>query len=272
MSDRKSMFFTRVKKSAYTVVNATYTGHFFNISAINYVSDDLILKPDGSKVIWLGIIPFQLNLSTNFNISTASYIGSYNQRPITGSGALSQTFSFNGDGTRLFIHSDQQNRIYQFNLSSAYNVTSCTSSGLYITVSANLRKMLFVDNGIMMYLLYDDRTLVEYILPIPYDILTASLTGRTKVLPNVGGGANPIDSIAFSPDFLRIFALAASSIYEIDLVSPLDVTTATYNGKNYPIVEAGVNTSMVINDTFTKLYIGNPSSDYKINEYDINNP
>ena len=93
--------------------------------------DDVFFSHDGSKMFLAGRLPnkvFEYSLSTNFDISTATYSGNV----IDVSAQITEDlfgFEFNNDGTMMYISDTQNNgtsteKIYQYSLSKSFDFSS----------------------------------------------------------------------------------------------------------------------------------------------------
>ena len=80
---------------------------------------------DGTKMFIVSSIDnniHEYNLSTGFDVSTASYVGYYE---VPGAGIAISGMAFNSDGSKMFHGDFQQNDIEEYSLSCYYGVVSC---------------------------------------------------------------------------------------------------------------------------------------------------
>ena len=145
--------------TAWTVNTASYDNVSFNTTTNTTVTRpmDLLFKPDGTKMyITCGTqdTVYQYSLSTAYDISTASYdnvsvsLSSQNSRL--------RSIAFNNDGTKMYTADDGSNRIYQYSLSTAYNIG--TSSYDILNFSVNSQSLLpfsiaFNNNGTKLWVM-----------------------------------------------------------------------------------------------------------------------
>lgn len=129
----------------------------------------IFFKPDGTKV-YIGDIGgtpkdvFQYSLSTAWDISTASYDSK--TLVVTATVGEFGEFDFNSDGTKLFFQSLDNDAVYQYSLSTAYDI----STGVYDSVSfstgsqdATSRGFVFGNSGTKFYLVGGtNKTIYQY--------------------------------------------------------------------------------------------------------------
>ena len=80
---------------------------------------------DGTKMFIVSSIDnniHEYNLSTGFDVSTASYVGYYE---VPGAGIAISGMAFNSDGSKMFHGDFQQNDIEEYSLSCYYGVVNC---------------------------------------------------------------------------------------------------------------------------------------------------
>lgn len=117
-----------------STVNTTATA-VLDVRSENDQPFGFTFKPDGSQLFVgrtndgaVDIVVY--NLSTNWDITTASYQSSLSTNLTVTQGTNSETqyraFSFNGDGTVLYLNGDTRDYVYQFNLTTAYDVTTAS--------------------------------------------------------------------------------------------------------------------------------------------------
>jgi sugar lactone lactonase YvrE len=144
--------------------------------------------------------------------------------------------AFNDDGTKFYMHGTGNDTIYQYSLSTAYDVTTLA----YDSVSISLGNEDFQTNGIefgdsgrrLYFIGASDNEINQYNLGTPYDLATASYQTREFV----GDQASSPRSVRFAGDGTKFFVLDASTdtIYEYELPSPFaNIDGSTYTGNSY---------------------------------------
>ena len=148
------------------------------------------------------------------------------------SGAAMNTLLFNGDGTKVYYGSSDYNTLYQYSLSTAYDIT--TSS--YDSVSKSFQQtnsndnpvgMAFNANGSKIFVNYVGlQKISEYALSTNYNISTASLTSSFSVSSQVSSPR----ALDFSSDGTKMFVgnSSSGSIYTYTLSTGYLLSTASY--------------------------------------------
>lgn len=129
------------------------------------------------------------------------------------------------DGTRVYFTGNQVDKVYQLDLSTAWDITSASSAGLLDTSSKTAAPygLFFSDDGTKMFV-YSQDDLHQYALSTAWDITSGSFT-KTK---NLGLSLNPIRCfIHFRSDGEKILLCNAvdTKIYEYNLSTAWDVAT-----------------------------------------------
>jgi phage-related protein len=116
---------------------------------------DLFFKPDGSRMYVLGFFTdtvYEYSLSTSWDITTASLVQSKSVQTVENQPT---TIYFKSDGTRMFIHGDNSKSINEFELSTAWDISTAIlvqSRNFYTLETGFTRGMFFTDNGESLYI------------------------------------------------------------------------------------------------------------------------
>lgn len=231
----------------YGLINSTDTLYEYNLSTawdITTISSSGVLKvftsqdtspqgfyfkPDGTKLYMLGATTddiFEYDLSTAWDLSSISY----NSK----SYALAQTLTGNSismshTGDRLFIGSPSDDYIYQYTLSTPWDITSASYDRVLagvLTQEGNINTLLFNADGTRLYIAGAvTNGVVSYIIPEPYYL------GVTRQFLPVGE-ATPT-GIAWKPDGTKVFIFGSTSdrILAWNVSTPWDISTAINNSE-----------------------------------------
>lgn len=201
-------------------------GDPWSISTIRYVSEfvvesqettptGLFFKPDGLSMYVVGTsndAVQQYNLSTAWNVNTATHIRSFSVQiqDTTPNGVF-----FSPDGLSMYMIGNSTDRIYQYTLSTAWNISTASIlqnfsiSGQDTTPS----KISFKPDGLRMYVLGSQTDRVyEYVLTTPWNISTASFLQSFSVFNQ----ESTPNGIFFKPDGTRMYITGSNSdsVYE----------------------------------------------------------
>lgn len=141
--------------TAFDLSTASYSGTSFDISALAPTPRAVYFKDDGTRMYVIGRGFDKVNawtLSTAWDIDSATFdnqsinVASQDNDP--------QGLAFNADGTKMFFSGAQNNSIYSYTLSTAWNVSSATYSAQFdteATITGYLIGLVFDANGQKFY-------------------------------------------------------------------------------------------------------------------------
>jgi sugar lactone lactonase YvrE len=195
--------------TAWDVSTATYDSVLFNVASQETSPKEIKFNNDGTSMYICGSdndTIYQYTLTTAYDVSTASYaskslsVGSQDTNP--------WSFTWNNDGTKLFLAGRNTGTVYEYNLSTAYDV----STGSYSSVSFSIASQLadpdgieFNSDGTKMFISkVSSPTLFQYSLTTAYDVSTASFD---NVFYNYSANASDSYGIAFSSDGTKFYAV-----------------------------------------------------------------
>tara|TARA_R100001086_G_scaffold200856_1_gene117058 strand:+ start:6976 stop:8349 length:1374 start_codon:yes stop_codon:yes gene_type:complete len=196
--------------TAYDVVTASYDSVKLDVSSQLGAngSRDMAFSSDGTKMFLSSFFNdevHQYSLSSGFDLSTASY-DSVSFDPTSQDTALGG-FTFNSDGTKLYVVGQTNDTIYQYSMASAWDLSSVTYDSLSKDISSQSTNPLiarFNSDGTKLFLLSGDTTeqIYQYALSTAYNISTASYTG---VAFNPSAVEASSMGLAFSSDGTKMF-------------------------------------------------------------------
>ena len=210
---------------------------------------------------------------SGFTTDTATYASGTNTNGLI-------DVAFKPDGTKMFLTSHTDSRTHEYNLSSAWDITTASHVRIYSYSTASygdqLTSIAFKPDGLKMYLLnwgYD--YLLEIHLSTAWDLSTASLVSAKDVTQtNFGGLPNPI-GLVFKPDGSKIYmaSSANSKIVEVSLTTPWNINGGNSLVSSFNVSSSVPNispTGLEFNSDGTRFYIGN--SNGVIHQYNLTTP
>ena len=196
------------------VVNQTTS-----ISAQEGVSMDLFFKPDGTKMYIVGQDTdnvYEYDLSTAWDISTKTYnsnslaVGSQENTP--------RAMFFKPDGTKMYIVGPQNDTVYQYALSTAWDVsTGSFETGKTFSVTSQDTQpqgLFFSPDGTTMFVSGNTTDSVyKYTLSTAWDVSTASYASESVDLSSENAA---IDGVFFKPDGSKMYVigLVGDTVYQ----------------------------------------------------------
>ena len=220
-----------ILSTPYDTSTATFRVGLNANGVTNRILRQIQFNKDGSKMFVSGRrvdqnpngnFIFQYSLSTNFDLSTATYSGNSFQANTANVGITKSLygFAFNNDGTMMFLSDGSTDgtsteKVYQLSLETAFDL----SGSITVIRSVDLEALeddaahqhnaagetepsgiAFNEDGTRMFLIGQKGNDVnQYTLSVGFNISTASFDGGLHL-----GNANP-NGIAFSPSGLKMF-------------------------------------------------------------------
>ena len=184
---------------------------------------------------------------------------------------------FKSDGTKMYVMSAGDNTVYQYSLSTAWDVSTASYDSVSLSVSSqdtgNWRDLDFSHDGTTLYCLGGNEVAYQYNLSSAWDLSTASYASKSFNFSSY----NLPQGIFVSSDSTKVIICSSntSAVWEFTLSTAKDISTASYTGNTKDLTgedsgTAGVSmnsdgTVMVIlgttNDT---VYLYNLSTAYDV--------
>ena len=222
----------------YSLSSGSYDSVSFSVASQDTTPRDFALSSDGTKMYMVGDSSnavFEYNLSTAFDLSTASYNSVSFSVATQDTGPLAIAFSY--DGTKMYISGYGGNSLYQYTLSTAWDLSTAAYASITYASGASL-SILFKPDGTKMYLLGNGTGIVtQYSLSQAWDISTASSDSVTFNFTNEGGVE--IVGLYITSDGTKIFSVrqgaSIDAVYSYNLSTPYDLSTIAYSGVSFDV-------------------------------------
>ncbi|MEQ8525227.1 BspA family leucine-rich repeat surface protein [Gracilimonas sp.] len=177
---------------AYDVSTAVYAGaeEEFYVGDQEPAAAGLTFNGDGTKMFVVGtddaVVEYTLGVA--YDVSTAAYAGAEEEFYVGAQSPTPIDLTFNGDGTKMFVVSVEEAEVTEYNLSTAYDVSTAAYAGANEEFVSNQARgvmdLAFNGDGTKMFVLdgYPDfsDTVVEFNLSTAYDISTAVYAGAEQ--------------------------------------------------------------------------------------------
>ena len=191
--------------TAYDVSTASYASKSLSVATQISSPRCLTFKPDGTSVYVTGSGGelFQYDLSTAWDISTASYSGNTTALPAM---STASGLAFKSDGTAVFVVDQADDDVHQYNLSTAWDASTATSSGNVLDTTAQdstAQDMAMSSDGKKLYIMGAATGAVyQYDLSTAWDLSTAAYSGISLPLVDYSG---LYTGLAFSADGKKMY-------------------------------------------------------------------
>jgi len=287
--------------TAWDLTTATWASKTSLVSSQMTTPEGLYIKPDGTKFYVLGRDwnrVFQYSLTTAWDASTGSYDSkyfSYNTEEQYGKGLW-----FKSDGTKMYITGWNNDTIFQYSLSTAWDVTTASydSVSLALTGMNSPRSLAFSTDG--TYIMSSDFqssvvNIYFWKLSTAWDLSTVTetsvvdITSTFSIAPaGVSFKYNDIEKFYVTaignPDGVYEFSsvittntldLSTGSVFEITPTSDVQVTlsnpAASGTVSQATLLLTGEEATGVASTFSTTLYTGNGSTQTITNGIDLAN-
>ena len=177
--------------------------------------------------------------------------------------------AFKPDGTKMYISGSAGDDINEYNLSTAWDISTAVYSQLFSVSSQDTspRGIAFKPDGLKMYVTGGSNKINEYDLSTAWDISTASFLQLFTVISGTRG-------IFFKPDGLTVYITAtdySGVVVPYSLSTAWDISTATQGTMLSVNAQDSTPTGVFFKPDGSKMYITGEAG-AAISEYDIGTP
>jgi DNA-binding beta-propeller fold protein YncE len=221
------------------VFNGSPINNFFldNESTTDATPHALFFKSDGLAFYTTGDQNddvLQFDLTTAWNLSTASFTQVFS---VSSEDTNPTGLFFKDDGTKMFVSGNTGNDINEYNLSTAWDISTASYSQSFsvATQAGTPEDLFFKDDGLTMYVADDgNNAIYQYTLTTAWDLSTASYASKSF---SIGTQQSLIRGLHFKTDGTRMYITGSSGddIDEYTLSTAWDVSTASFTQNiSYP--------------------------------------
>jgi len=206
-----------------------YSNNNFDLSTESTNPFQLKLKPDGTKLYIfdkISFIIYQYSLSTPWNITTASYDSKF--KTVNTQDTEPRDFWIKPDGTKIYILGGTNHAIYQYTLTTPWDISTYTYDSKSKVSETNLRFIYLTPDGTKLWVGCDNnKGIYQHILSTPWDISTAGVSSNAITF---GTKLNAPNSLMVSSDGKSIYpnGLVNKKMFEWNLSTAYDLSTGTF--------------------------------------------
>ena len=220
--------------TAWDISTATPDSKTVAVSGQTSAGSDLFFSDDGTKMYILDFANFargyQYTLSTAWDVSTASYASiSYNFS--NGSGipvGNGQSWTFGDSGTKIYIYDDDDHDIHQWNLSTAWNISTASYTGYVLdtTAAGQFKFFDFNSDGTKLFGITNASEFKYFTLSTPWVISTGTVSTDTYTVTE-GAGVERGFSLGDSGTKAYYFDYNTDTVYQYSIVAAATITYDT---------------------------------------------
>jgi len=200
-----------------------------------------------------------------FDVSTAVYSQSFSvAAQDTGPVGL----AFNTDGTKMFVVGGVGDDVYEYVLTTGFDVSTASYNSVSFDVSAQdtqPQEIAFNTDGTKMFIVgFTGQDVNEYALTTGFDVSTASFTDAFSV---AGQDTVPM-GLAFNTNGTKMFISGSTNdaVYEYNLSTGFDISTASFVDSFSVSAQMTNPRGLAFSSDGTKMFVVDLTSD-DVNEY-----
>jgi DNA-binding beta-propeller fold protein YncE len=221
--------------TAWNVSTATYASLSVSVAAQEDQPFGLAFSSDGTKMYIVGATNdtvYQYTLATAWAINTATYASL--SKSVAAQDTIPSDLAFSSDGTKMYVVGLTTDTVYQYNLGTAWNVSTATYPSIAKTVSPEddyPQGLAFSSDGTKMFVLGSTNDRVyQYTLSTPWHVGTATYASLSF---NVITQETFPCGLAFSSDGTKMYVVGPTNdtVYQYNsaITTTLTVPAAVEN-------------------------------------------
>ena len=199
--------------TAYDISTATFNGSTNTLGGV-YSNPEITFNSNGSRLYAIGqinCIITEYSVATNFEIA-GGVIATGNTLDVCPIDAIGRNLVFGKDGKRLYVLGRLNSKVYQFDLTTSYDLTSATQTGDFAPGinAVSPQEVRFNSDGSKMYLLTEDALSVEeFDLSTPWELSAVSYNSVTyDASSELGASAQAFD---FNSNGTKMFMVSSAA-------------------------------------------------------------
>ena len=257
-------------KAAFSTGNWDVSGASYDTKSLSVAAQDgnpreLAFSQDGSKMYMLGSdndSVFQYTLSTPWDVSTGSYASK--SLSVAGQETSPYGMTIKPDGTKVYVGGSNTETIYQYTLSTPWDVSTGTydnKSFSVITQSTSCQDIHINPIGDTLFVLdFATNAIYQYTLSTPWDISTASYASKSYSVTEEGG----CQAMAVKNDGKTVLVVGSTNntVYQYSLSTAWDISTASYTSKSFSVSSQETTTrGLEVSANNKKMYVTGSAND-----------
>ncbi len=198
----------------FVISSLSYDGVSLNVSSEDSGSQGIFIKSDGLKLYMVGSVTkkvFQYSMGSAWNLTGASY-DSVESPSINTQDSIPGDVVIRSDGLKLYMLGKSTNKIYQYTMSPAYDITSISHDGTPLDISGEdtVPLGMFINSTDDKIYIAGSQNERIYQYSIPNGDITTPATYDNVFLDVTGETGAPSD-IWIKPDNSKLYLLDSTS-------------------------------------------------------------
>jgi sugar lactone lactonase YvrE len=259
--------------TAWDVSTNNTAGGGFYVGGQETNASDVSFKNNGTKFYIVGTTNdtvYQYSCSTAWDVSTGSYdsksfsVGTQENSP--------QGLFFKDDGTKFYIVGVQNDAVYQYSCSTAWDISTASYDSKSFSVATQeneSRSVFFKDDGTKFYIVgATNDTVYQYSCSTAWDVSTASYDSKSF---SVGTQDATPNGLFFKSDGTKFYITGTTNdtVYQYSCSTAWDISTASYDSKSFSVAtQETTPTGFFFKSDGTRLYVVGQVND-TVWQYDV---
>lgn len=252
--------------TGYDLANASYDSKSLNIGSQESTPRGIEFNNDGTKMYVTGNSDDYVNqysLGTAYDVSTGSYASI--RFDVSSQDTSPSGIRFKTDGTKMFVLGIASQNVYEYDLSTAFDVSTASYNSVSFSVSSQDGSPLgfvFKPDGTKMFVAGNSNDdIFQYSLSTAWDLSTASYDNKAA---DITSQDTIVVDVGFSSDGTKMFVAGSSGedINQYSLSTAWDVSTASFDNVIFETHNQETNIlGFTIKSDGTKFYIVGSTND-----------
>lgn len=258
--------------TAWDASTGSYSGKSYSFTEDIYPGE-VRFNNDGSKMYMCGrngtpSRVYEYSLSTAWDVNSAS---NNDYLDVNSEEQYINGFDFSTDGTKLYIIGADTDTVYQYTLSTAWDVSSGVYSSKSLSCSSQIShsptSVTLGDNGTKCYVCENDGDIFQYNLSTAWDISTGVYAGKTL---NTFTEEASLQGLVFNDDGKNLYVVGPGTnvVHQYPLTTAYDLSTAHYKSELSVSAKEGATQSLFLKSDGTEIYISGDDSD-SVHQYTL---
>ena len=195
----------------------------------------------------------------DYSLANASYDN--NTISTSSNDTSAQGIAINNDGTKVYLVGNQFNAVFQYTMTTAYDLStaSMTQSSSISSQSSSPMGIRFNDDGTKMYISEQSGTIYQYTLTTAFDLNTSSYA---SISFSTSSESTSLSGLDFNSDGTKMYVLGGSVVYQYSLSTAYNVSTASYDSVSFSVSTQDSNArDVTFNSDGTKMFIAGGAND-----------
>ena len=215
---------------SWDLTQLSYQSNNFSVATQASSPEDVGFNSSGSKMYALDSLTakiYEYDLSSAWDVTTA--VVNSNELDVSGQDSAMTGFYIRNDGLKLYAVGQTNDKIYQYTLSVAFDISTATFDSVefsVLTQEANVSGVFMQDDGSRVFIT-GNNSVHSYTLGTDWDISTAVF----ETMFSVAGQDGSVRGIAMKTDGAKMYICGNTNnrIFQYTLSTPWLLSTASYD-------------------------------------------